>query len=77
MTERVEGTPEASEVYANKKNEFKGSKRAVFKGVQDEPLELLLYTSGTGTVEIGRGPAGNEELVVYIFTYCTFVDFNS
>ena len=77
MTERVEGTPEASEVYANKENEFKGSKRAVFKGVQDEPLELLLCTSGTGTVEIGRGPAGNEELVVYIFTYCTFLDFNS
>jgi len=33
-----------------------------------EPLELLLCTSGTGTVERERGPAGNEELVfVYIF----------
>ena len=67
MTERVEGTPEASKVYANRENEFKGSKRAMFKWIEDEPIELLLCTSGTGIVDIGRGPAGNEELVcVYI-----------
>ena len=75
MTERVEGTPEASEVYANRENEFKGSKRAVFKWIENEPLELLLCTSGTGIVDIGRGPAGNEELVcvyIYLLYICRF-----
>ena len=78
MTERVEGTPEASEVYADRENEFVGSKRVVFKWIEDEPLELLPCTSGTGIVDIGRGPAGNGgACFVYIFIASSFIDFNS
>ena len=50
-TERVDGTPDAIEVYAKKENEFEGSKRVVFKWLEDEPLEFAACTSGTGKAE--------------------------
>ena len=50
-TERVEGTPDAIKVYTDKENEFEGSKRVVFKWLEDEPLEFAACTSGTGKVE--------------------------